>query len=86
MPCSWPLYFSKSASVVARTRTTSAVTGPLVDGEYHRGWPMSGAVCGAIRCAEKRSMVHPWPNGNRSMWMFCSPHSLNFFITQSAPC
>jgi hypothetical protein len=85
-PRNCPLYFSSSASLAARTCTTSAVTGPLVDGEYHRGIPMSGAGCGVSMCAENLSIVHPCPKGNRSMWMFFSPHSPNFFITQSAPC
>jgi hypothetical protein len=80
------LYFSRSASVVALTWTTSAVIVPLVDGEYQRGIPIIGAdECSVIMCAENRSMVQPWPNGNRSMCTFCSPHSLNFAITQSAP-
>ena len=47
--------------------TTSAVTAPLVDGEFQRGWPMTTEADGAVMWAEKRSIVQPWPNGKRSM-------------------
>ena len=85
-PASLPRYFSKSRSESICTRTTSAVTTPLVPGVHDAGTPMIGCTCGSIMCALKRTSDQPLPNGHDSRCGFDRPHSVNFLITHSLAC
>ena len=66
LPASLPLYWSMSFSLWMLTKTTSPVTGPLVDGDHGVACTISTAVSGVTMRAHVLSCCQPIPNSPQS--------------------